>query len=185
MVMPLALESFDEGAVEEIANDEFGKGYEEGMQAGRAAAAAEIEALNAQFVQAISDIDFTYAEARAQILQSLTPLFETVISQVVPACISSGFANQIVAHLQRAADDDSAQPIRVHVHPEHQAAVSALVSDLSSPVEVRNDPTIGPNAAWIEKAHGTTFLDFDGLMKTINEALSLLSTSEPRMKSNG
>ncbi len=182
----LSLESFEDViAQDETSSEDYNRGYEEGLAAGTAAAQEEIGALQQKLVQAICDIDFTYAEARGQLLHSLAPLFSVLTTKILPYCVENGFAEHVANVLQQAAKDDANAPISLFVHPESYDAVVTLKSELPQHVTIHPDASLGIHAAWIEKVAQGTLLDTDALLAEITTALSLITHPETRTESNG
>ena len=182
----LSLESFEaEAAQDDTATATFNEGYQQGFDASQAAAAADSTALAAALVQAISDIDFTYAEARAQVMQSLNPLFDALTTAVLPHCVSSGFTSQIASMLMTAAGADTEAPFRLHVHPDQVAAVEAATDNLPNNINILPDATLSLHAIWIERGARETHLDLDRLLAQITEALGAVAKPEHRTATHG
>ncbi len=182
----LSLESFEDVITQDdTVSEDYNRGYEEGLAAGTAAAQAEVGALQQQFVQSICDMDFTYAEARGQLLLSLEPLFSALVTQVLPHCIENGFAGHLRKVLQQAAEDDASAPISLFVHPDNYDAVLALKGALPAAISVQPDPSLDIHAAWIEKIQHGTLLDTAALLAEITTALSLMTNPETRIESHG
>lgn len=182
----LSLESFERDAPgDDSAATAFNDGYQQGFEAGQAAAAADRTALASALVQSISDIDFSYAEARAQVMQSLDPLFEALTHAVLPHCITAGYTKQITNILSAAAAADTAGPFRLHVHPDQAPAVETETVDFSNKIKVISDSTLSPHAAWIQHGTGETHLDLDELLAQITDALGAVANPEYRTATNG
>lgn len=181
---PLALESFEDALTDESGpTTAFNDGYQQGFDAGRAAAEMGSATLASALVQAISDIDFTYTEARTQLLKSLAPLFETLTATVLPHCIETGFAGHLAEELARAAAADTNNPVRVYIHPDQQIAVQMATEHLE--IEIHADPALGPHTAWIQRGNTETQLELDRLLDQINAALGAIATPENRTTKNG
>lgn len=186
MGQALSLESFDEDVVEDAPSEEaFQQGYQQGLEAGTAQAAAETAALNAELVQNIGNIDFTYAEARGELLGALTPLLTTVVEKILPHCVAEGFAGQLTNLLLEAAKQDGAAAINLHIHPSQRAGVSAALTDSPAQVTLHDDPGLTPHAAWIGHGRKETLLDVDGLLMTISETLGAIHHQIDRTKNHG
>lgn len=182
----LSLEQFDVTQADEGAEHlAYQEGYEEGLRAGLACAEAENAALNATLVQAISDIDFSYAEARAQLLHSLEPLFETLISTLLPHCVESAFASLLQTELNAAADSATGGPICIHVHPSQQATIKRATESLATKLFVRTDITLDQHAAWIQCGNTEARLDLDRLLEQISQALDPMIPTQDRTNANG
>lgn len=182
----LSLESFETVATDSFDQGQaFAQGYDEGFAAGLAAANADNATLSSSLVQTFSDISFTYAEARAQILQSLGPLIETLTSAVLPHCVVSGFAGVLAQELSSIAGADTSAPICVHVHPDQQVAVQQVVAGLQSEITVQTDHSLDLHAARISRANTETQLDLDQLLMQITEALNAITLLENRTNAHG
>jgi len=186
MSQTLSLESFDGGLVQDDQpGTAFNLGFEDGFAAGEAAAKANAAALNDTLVQAVADAEFTFAEARGQVLRSLAPLFAAVVDKVLPHCIATGFAGHLADLLIQAAADDLGAQLELHVHPENTEAVEAALADLPNAVIVLPDKSLTPHAAWIKRSNGDTLLDADALLSEICAALSTIQHPADRTQSHG
>ncbi|MBE0413797.1 hypothetical protein [Yoonia sp.] len=182
----LSLESFEAAAPQDPSRDiAFQAGYDEGFDAGLAEAKAQNTALAASLVQVISDVSFGYAEARAQILEALTPFFGTLTSAVLPHCVETGFAGVLAQELVKIAADDISGPIRLCVHPDQQAAVEVVTSTLPTDITVIADSTLDHHAAWISCANSESQLNLDRLLAQITDALTAINPHENRTNANG
>ena len=186
MPQALSLESFEEVLSRDDApSASYNRGYQEGLAAGAATAQSEIAVLDDAFVQALADIEFTYAEARQQILQALRPLFTTLVDQILPQCVQTGFAEQMVAALLEAAAQDTGAPLTLHVHPEAYEAVAAKLADAKITVDLKTDPSLTRHAAWMQHGGAETRLDPDQLLARINAYLAAVTNPEDRIESHG
>jgi len=182
----LTLESFEDALADQQGpTADYTTGYAEGFAAGEASVRADVANLNEQFVQSVQDITFTFAEARAQILNGLAPMLQTVIAQVLPHCVETGFAGQLAELLTTAAEQDATRPLAIHLHPDSFESVAGLSDVLPKELSIQIDPALSPHAAWIAQADGEMRLDADQLLATISETLSVLNTPEDRNAFHG
>lgn len=174
MTIQTLLESFESQVVDSAAPaPEFERGYEEGFAAAQAAASADATQLNDKLVQSIADINFTYAEARSQVLRSLGPLFDMIARRALPHCVANGFAEQLAQHLVEIAGTDVGS-MSLHVHPDQVERVKATMGETA--IKVAGDPNLTPFAAWVGQSDRETLIDMDGLLAGISEALSAISS---------
>lgn len=186
MGQALSLESFDDELVEDItATEAFQQGYQEGLQAGIAQTTADAAALDAEFVQNLGNIDFTYTEARSQVLGSLTPLLTTIVEKVLPHCVAEGFTGQLADILIQAAAADAKAGISLHIHPSQRSAIEAALTDAAVSVTLHDDPLLDPHAAWIRQNRSETLLDVDGLLAAISDTLGAIHHLEDRTENHG
>lgn len=186
MAQVLSLESFDNGAADDpTTSKDYHQGYEGGFAIGVETANAEAEALSAQFVQSLNAIDFTYAEARNQLLASLEPLLLNVAAKILPHCVENGFVGQLADILQQAAAQDATSAVTLHIHPSQKAAVESAAQNTAAQVIIATDPTLNKHAAWIKHGRQETLLDIDGLLDAIGETLRAIQRPPDRTKTHG
>jgi hypothetical protein len=149
------------------ANQGPGPEWHAGYAAGRAdaatAAATAAAQSGAQLAQAMADIGFTFAEARALCLQSLQPLFETLIAQVLPGLAPT--AN--VAGLARLSG-----PVILQVPPSEVIAVRQALQGLGpAQLTVRADADLQPGQARLSCSTQETALDVPRLLAAAADIL--------------
>jgi len=182
----LSLESFEINLpVADKSTVDYDTWYEQGFAAGMEAARSEIDQLNDQFIQAVSDIDFTYAEARGRVLKSLAPLFNALASQVLPQCVKNGFAGQLANELERLSGEIVGSPLTLCVHPNNQATASNLAAASPAKVTVHADPELSQHAAWIGPVRAEVLLDMDSLLSKIADTLNTINYVEQEAQTNG
>jgi hypothetical protein len=185
MVRQLALESFEQHN-NDVATPsvEFEAGYQEGFAFAMATAKGDQSALSNAFVQAISNVEFSHAEARAQILDSLTPLFNTVIEKLLPRLSYESFGLLVIQTIYEAAQHDTVKLPALHLHPSQRQAVEAAAYENELEITIDEDPTLTPYAVWIGQAQGETYLDVDSLLTETSATLSAISKANQRMNSH-
>lgn len=182
----LSLESFETVLAEEpVDNTAYNNGYQDGLAAGLASAEADNAALAAALVQAISDINFTYAEASSQTIDQLAPLFSALITSVLPQIIATGFPTALAQELQQMATDALDQPLQLFVHPDQKAAVDQALGAMQSAASVKSDPTLDQHAAWLQCGDHETQFNMDRLLAQITDAISAIGVSEDRTSNHG
>ena len=176
MAQQLSLESFEQCFDEPTASSaEYSTGYEDGIAAATAAFQADQQTLNETLVQAISDMTFSYAEARGQLLETLAPLFRTVVQKLLPRISQESFGPLLIEAIIDAAARDTAKPPVLHIHPSQQRSIESLVQAHGINIVTFNDPALSEHAAWICLEHGETYLDVDSLLTNIGETLDAIS----------
>lgn len=175
----IALEAFDRPApvpdrVEP--SPEWVAGHAAGLADGLDMAAQRQGALTEEILQALTDLTFTYTEARAQVLASLAPLLQCLLDRILPDLVPDVLRMAILEALMEAADGDSRMPLVVRVHPAQVASIAPLVGAMpgQGPV-IEGASGLGPGQALVEGAGGETLLDADGLLVAIRQSISALS----------
>jgi flagellar assembly protein FliH len=182
------LEDFDPPAAAPAGpGAEWLAGYEAGVADGRAQERLEQGAIAAETAQAIADLGFGFAEARAHVMAALGPLFAVLVERLVPDLLRDSFGPRILDHLARAARADAAQPLVLRVGEDDAPALARLVAAQSAvAVTVRPDPRLGAGQAVIEgDASGDTSLDLAALERDITEALAAALPQLERTKRHG
>jgi len=187
MGQALSLESFEVEIPEDtsLSTEAFQQGYEEGLQSGIAQATADAAALQADFVQNLGNIDFTYTEARSQLLASLAPLLTTIVEKILPHCVAEGFAGQVADRLLQAAAQDASAAISLHIHPSQRSTVEAAIQNADMQVILHDDPQLDMHAAWVRQKRSETLLDVDSLLAAISETLGAIHHTENRTENHG
>ncbi|MDX8352886.1 hypothetical protein [Cognatiyoonia sp. IB215182] len=181
MTQLLALESFDDIEVADaVESGSFQDGYDEGHAAGLETARAEQAALTEECVQVLNAIDFTYVEARRQMLDALQPFLQDLAEKVLPHCVANGFASQIAALISDAVEQSAGAALTLHVHPAQRSAIAKAAETTAANIMVVSDPNLSPHAAWVENAGSEAFLDMDGLLASIAEILSAINITDDR-----
>lgn len=179
------LESFDAPATPKVAERTYQEGYDDGYNDARAAAEQAQTNLSDEFVQKVTDLTFTYAEARAALLAGLQPLFAALAEKIVPITIAEGFDQHLIAILQDAAAQAMPQQITLTVHPDQQAMASLALAGLDGGAIIAVDPALPPNAVEVGVGQQTTQYDFDALAAEIRAVLNALPELAERMKHHG
>jgi flagellar motor switch protein FliN/FliY len=138
-------------------------GLLEGRALGEAEARARAGALTEELAQALADMAWTYAEARAEVLAGLQPLFAAVTERLLPTAAHAALGPWLAEAVADAARADTAV-LTVAVHPSQAAAVAACLGIAG--VSVVADDALGPHAARV-KGRDETLLDLDACLQGI------------------
>lgn len=183
MTRSLALEAFDLAPQPPVEHpgpsDDWKSGHAEGLADGLAMAELRQTMLAETVVQAIADLSFTYAEARAQVLMSLRPLFAAIMSRLLPDIATAALLPHVVDLLAEAAQADSAMPVAITVHPSLQGGLAQVLASAGTPMpKIQPDPNLGLGQVILRHGGSETALDLDGLVTDITAVLaSILDTS--------
>ncbi len=185
----LFLEAFDAPPPEAAGpshSPDWREGYAEGILAGQAQAAAREAHLSDEIVQSISDLSFTYAEARTQVLTSLEPLFRSILERLMPELVRHMLLPHILQELMTAAHVDSESPIELTISPQDEPALKrALMGAMPLPLQLATLP--GLEAGQVMLAHRgiETALDLEGLITGIEAVLNALFDETARRSRHG
>ncbi len=186
MGQTVELESFDSAPSAPAGpSGDYQRGYEDGQEDATHAAQSGEAALQADLVQAVSDLEFTYEEARSEVMRALGPFLETLISTILPHCVSNGFVSQIMSILRDAAAVDLVDAPTIMVHPSQQQAVAQALESWPANLSVGVDDSLNPYAAWLRLAPEETLLDLDHLMAEISTLIGAATIPNERQESHG
>jgi len=180
------LESFDLAESAAAAPPGPSEDWLQGHAAGRAEAEAAMLArqdlLSDQIAQSMADLMFTQAQARHHVLTGLAPLFQTLISRVLPALAQTDFAPHLAQVLTSAAGADTGGPVAAHLHPDQVAAVAEVLSILPpGQIVLHPDPAQPLGTARFGTPRGETALDARQVLADAATILSaLFDEPEPR-----
>lgn len=152
------------------------EGHAAGLAEGHARALADCQSLSETVVTRIEDMRFTHAEAQAQVLSALRPLFETLIDRVLPVLQETSTTLHLQRLLSDAAARDAEAPLLLRLSPaEADAFGPGLVCRPGPPVRIEADPALVDGEAVLGSAPSLeTALDVPTLLETARSALSAL-----------
>jgi flagellar biosynthesis/type III secretory pathway protein FliH len=160
------------GGAEEGPGPEWHAGYAAGRADAATAAATAAAQSGAQLAQAMADIGFTFAEARALCLQSLQPLFETLIAQVLPGLAPTANVAGLARLILHAAATDLSGPVILQVPPSEVIAVRQALQGLGpAQLTVRADADLQPGQARLSCSTQETALDVPRLLAAAADIL--------------
>ena len=182
MTVLLSLVDFHTASDEELAgnHDEGLPGYGAGFAAGHAAARQEAASLETEFIKALDDIAFSYAEARRAVLQDLTPLFETIVERLCPLAAGDVFRAHALKALADAADADTDGPLCLYAHPEDTEALRGILNTGTvTHIDLIPDHTFPRHRLHIATAKAASTLDVTELLTSLETVLrSLVDINE-------
>lgn len=179
------LESFD--AEPAPSADEIA--YLRGVEDGKAAALAEManaqDRLTAELVQNLNDLEFKFAEARADITQAISPVFQAMSDKLFPAIVDRLYIFRIADILRDAAMAQVPEQLSLAVHPEQVDVVSAAARELSPQVVVVPDPDLTLNAVLLRYADESRLFDPEHLLGQIATLLDTIINPTERKRDDG
>lgn len=149
--------------------------YEEGYKAGwDDAVRAESDShkrIGADLRKNLEDLSFTFTEARQHILTNLSPLMTLIAEKLLPDMAQQAFAQNVLDRVMAEAEAASGSPVALVLNPANRTAVEALLpSDASFPVQIQEDPQLGPGQAFLRGGQGETVIDIDAVQSALQSA---------------
>ena len=179
------LESFDAPPPPSDADRAYERGYAEGHAAAATECAENQALLTDELVQNLKDLEFRYAEVRADVLGAISPLFAVICEKVFPEIVDRVFAFQVAEILRDAAVSQMPASLSLAVNPAQFAAVSAAAEELSPAISVYPDESLGRHAMILGGPPESRLFDPDHLVAQIARILDALARPHERKATHG
>ena len=155
-----ALHVLDEDALEELRLAAFEQGHSAGWEDAIQAQDQSRGKAQAGLAKALEDMSFTYTEAATCMTLSLEPMFQSLMTTVLPETMDRGFAVRLAEQLVDLARDQIGQPMQVFVPEGRSTEVKEMLpQDLAAPTRVIEDPSLKEGQARLQV--GTTQREVD------------------------
>lgn len=181
MTAVLQLESFDSPSglsVNALATAEpagYQDGYVAGVTATEAAMLAAQDQLRAEFVAAVQAASATFEDAQQQLLTTMTPLLDAMLTKVLPPALEPALCTRLRELVAQALTEDLQAQLTLRVSPEHLAAVQAALGNVSEhSISIQAAPDLDGAAAWLVTPKGETALDMNMVLAAISEHVRAL-----------
>lgn len=178
MTISTLLEDFAAAAPELAAHEQKPEdliGYSVGFAAGIAAASAKSEARNIALAESISSLYARQNARTEEAIQTLLPLFEGLVSQLIPTCLTETLHGRIMDLIIASAKNDFCLPMLLRVHPDNRDALAALACSADAPpFDVQCDPELDLTEAHLVQGPRETSLDITILHQEISTAITAL-----------
>lgn len=165
------------------------KTYEEGFQDGIEATKAAWERSNKRsledIAQVFSDIDIGFQEARSAVLLSLSPLVAAICDQVLPNLVAASLAPQLIELIQEAAAQGSTE-IGISLAPDDFATLQdSFHTPDGTSLRLFSEGDLSPGQALFRTKSTECLLDIQRIHDLIREALHSIVDDAERGQSNG
>ncbi|MEX0317810.1 MAG: ABC transporter ATP-binding protein [Ruegeria sp.] len=161
-----------EDALEEQRLAAFEQGYSAGWEDAVTAQSEDHAHLEATLTRNLEDLSFTYHEALTQMTQSLEPMFQSLMTTVLPQTIEQGFGHHIVEQLTAMAEEQVAQPALLIVPAGAGAQLKPLLDQQSAlPVQLVEEASLPPGQACLRVGTAERDVDCNAFLASITEAM--------------
>ena len=150
----------------------YDKGYKAGWDDAVQARSDEQTGLSAELAQHLKSLGFTHAAARDHVLQSIHPLLEQLVGQLLPEIARDTLAPFAVQVLMPLAESAADQPMDLVIHPASTDAVRHLL-DMTGNLNVTliQEPTLGEGQAYLRHGSAETQIDLTAAIAQITAAI--------------
>ena len=191
MLKPAQLEVFEVGSAPlgpepDGPSEDWQNGHAAGFEEARVLIEADANALGSELVQTLSDMSFGIAEARAEIMSQLAPLFDVLISKFLPDFAAQTLVPLVRERMLSVAAEALERPLTLRVAPDQIVAVSdALAETPHLPFTALSDPTLGAGQALISAPGHEEMVDLGAILALAQETLAALTDTLQERSHNG
>lgn len=150
--------------------------YEEGYAAGwedAAAARREEDALTEQEIaRTLATMGFTLQEARQQVILSLRPLIEAVVTQILPVAARESLPHLVLDALIPLAEERASIPLQLRLNPASRGAIEKHLLRAAAPdFTIAEDASLSPGQVVVTAGDAGARIDLDAVAGDIETAL--------------
>ncbi len=185
MMTAKLLESFDDVPPADPVDQAYDLGFRDGQAAAADLAQADQNRLSEELVQSIRDLEFSFAEARADLTAALVPVFDAICDKLFPAIIDEVYARKIAAFIATAAQRQTPDRFQLVVHPDQRAAVQAAAAMFDMDLAVVADGELGTHAARLGHAEAAEHFDAARLVAEVAAILQTMTNPTERNRVHG
>lgn len=151
--------------------------YEQGFSAGwedaLVAQSADLARLRSDLGHSLSEMTFSFAEARSHVLASLEPLLRDMVNKVLPMTAHKALGAMILQELLPVAEGLTNAPVLVRTAPVNRDIVADLLArETRLPLQVVAEPTLGEGQAYLKLGATEMNVDLDGVIDAIATAVA-------------
>jgi flagellar assembly protein FliH len=170
---------------EEMRLAAFEKGYTAGWDDAVAAQDADGAKLRADLARNLEDLSFTYAEARAHVLQAMEPLLRDMVAKVLPTIAQETLAPVVLETLRPLAEEMAGAAITVVVNPVNRHKVETMLSTGKTlPLTFVEEPSLGEGQVYLRMGDAESRIDLDGVIAAIGRAVAGFFAMQNEVKDN-
>lgn len=150
--------------------------YEEGYAAGwedAAAARREEDALTEQEIaRTLATMGFTLQEARQQVILSLRPLIEAVVTQILPVAARESLPHLVLDALIPLAEERASIPLQLRLNPASRGVIEKHLLRAAAPdFTIAEDASLSPGQVVVTAGDAGARIDLDAVARDIETAL--------------
>lgn len=164
----------------------FETGYKAGWDDAVAAHDEDTGRITADLAQNLQDLSFTYHEAYNQVLRSMNPLLDEIVSVLLPGLLQDAMGQQLLKQLQTLAEEIGMVQVSIAVTSDVLPKVEPLLKgEFSFPIDVQGDPTLDAARAEIRFGDVAKQIDLNEILQTVKDSVQGFIHETQRTASNG
>lgn len=152
--------------------------FEEGYQAGWTDAeknhASEQKNISEEFLHTLQDLSFTYQEALSRLNRGLKPMFEQMITTLLPQTTSAALRAHVIEQLTLLAATQTDAQITLRVSENHLPMLEELLNDveLKMTVSLTSDLMLSPHQLFVTLDTVEREINLDAVSQEITKAMN-------------
>ena len=150
----------------------YDTGYSAGWEDAAAALAEEHVHIGTELAKNLQAPEFTFHEARVQIMKTLEPLLSEIVAKILPRLVSESISQTVVEELLQFAETVIDSPIEIVVAPQNLAALEHLLSTVQAvPAKLVEEPTLGTGQVQFRAGQSEKQINLDDAIERIGSAI--------------
>lgn len=161
---------------DEVAERARNEGYEDGYQSGWDDAVSSGQdrdkKISEEFARNLQDLGFTYHEARAHVVSSMTGLLEDLVEVVFPPVLAETLGHHFLSELQKNVDRLADGAVQILVSPSDSEVLRSMIDNATSlPVKVIAEDALVPGQAYFRFGAKEVRVDLERALQGMRVAL--------------
>ena len=158
--------------VERARNDGYEAGYQSGWDDAVAAEQDRDKQISEEFARNLQDLGFTYHEARAHVVSSVSELLDDLIGTIFPDLLGDAVGLHFLRSVKEATSELADGPIQIVVNPSDADVLSGMTDAVTSlPVKVVVEEALVPGQAYFKLGSHEKRIDLDKSLQDLRHAL--------------
>ena len=150
----------------------FDDGYKEGWIDAQAAAKSDQDQISADVATALQEAGFAYFEARQHIFNSMRPLLEAMVTQVLPKIAQKTLVPLIIDQIHDLARQTE-PPLKILCARDLEEELKAIATEqLTFPVEVCVEENLTKTQVLLQTTTGETHIDLGKTLDDLENAVA-------------
>ena len=164
----------------------FDAGYKAGWDDATAAVKANSTIISDAISKNLSNLTFTYHDARTAVLNELGPIIKELTQSVLPKVLHSSLSDIIVETIDGIADRNSCPTVHLKVHPDQLESLGKILATrIDMPFDIIADPTLHKSTTLLEVGKSELEIDFTQYFEKISQTLTTFFSESEAVRKYG
>ncbi len=150
----------------------YEKGYNAGWEDANSASKEDQSRMRSDLARNIQTLGFSFHEARAHVLKSISPLIQEMVCKLLPEMARESLAPTVLEILMPLAEEMADAPITLVLNPVARPAVEALLEHATGlPIVIVEEPTLSEGQAYLRLSDAEIRVNLDRATTEISDAV--------------